>query len=271
MEAATTLTISPTPKILAIKEGPLGWLVFNQPEKRNAVSLEMWEALPVIMEHFNGDDDIRLVILRGAGNKAFVSGADISQFDNVRHSVNATQVYDQKVGAANDAVYHCPKPTIAMIHGFCIGGGAGIAMCCDLRLASTESRFGVPAAKLGVGYGMKGIKNLMDVVGPANTMEIFFTARQFTAHEALGMGMVSKVLPPEGLEGFTRAYAKTIGNNAPLSIMAAKKAVKELLKNPDHCDEAGIQAAVEACFDSQDYIEGRTAFMEKRKAVFQGR
>ena len=271
MDTSAVLPISPTPKMLAIKEGSIGWLVFNQPEKHNAVSLEMWEAVPVIMEHFNNDDSIRLIILRGMGKRAFVSGADISQFDDIRDSVKSTRIYDQKVTAANDAVYDSPKPTIAMIHGFCIGGGAGIAMCCDLRLASNQARFGVPAAKLGVGYGMKGVKKLMDVVGPAYTMEIFFTARQFTAQEALSMGMVNKVVPPEGLKGFTIGYAKTISHNAPLTIRAAKKVVKELLKPSAERDEATAQAAVEACFASQDYTEGRSAFIEKRRAVFQGR
>jgi enoyl-CoA hydratase len=259
-----------TEKMIAKKDGAIGWMVFNNPARHNAVSVEMWQAVPEILEEFGRDDEIRVVVLAGAGGKAFVSGADISEFGEKRGSREATLAYNALVEEASDRLLACRKPTIAMIQGYCIGGGLAISLCCDLRIASENSRFGVPAAKLGLGYAYPGIKRLADVVGPSFAKEIFFTARQFDAAEALQMGLVNRVRPVEELEAYVTNYAATIGGNAPLTIGAVKLCVGEYAKDPGKRDLKACQEAVERCFGSADYIEGRTAFMEKRKPVFRG-
>jgi enoyl-CoA hydratase len=259
-----------TDKMLSRKEGGVGYLIFNNPERHNAVSLEMWEAASGILEAFAADKDVRVVVLTGAGGKAFVSGADISKFESERSSKEAIDRYNVVVDQANTAIYEFPKPTIAMIRGYCIGGGVGLALCCDLRICSDNSKFGVPAAKLGLGYGFKGIKKLVDVVGPSFAKEIFYTARQFTAAEALQMGLVNRVLPAEELEKYVHDYAATISGNAPLTVNAVKYIVGEVLKDDSARDLKRCDDLVARCFASSDYIEGRKAFMEKRKPAFTG-
>ena len=260
-----------TERMIARKDGPIGWMQFNNPARHNAVSMEMWKAVPEIMAEFERDDQIRVVVLSGAGGKAFISGADISEFGEKRSSPETVLEYNRIAGLANAAIIEFPKPTIAMIHGYCIGGGLGVALCCDLRLAAQNSRFAVPAAKLGLGYAYEGIKRLVDVVGPSFAKEIFYTARQFDSAEALQMGLVNRVVPAAGIESYVRDYAGTIGGNAPLTINSVKLSVNEATKDPEKRNLAAAQAAVDACFGSADYIEGRTAFMEKRKPVFRAR
>jgi enoyl-CoA hydratase len=264
-------TMIQSDKMLARKEGSVGYVIFNNPERRNAVSLEMWETTARILDDFSKDADIRVVVLTGAGDKAFVSGADISRFENERANEEAIARYNQTVERANAAIYDYPKPTIAMIRGYCIGGGLGLALCCDLRIASDDSRFAVPAAKLGLGYPYQGLKKLVDVVGPSFAKEIFYTARQFDAEEARTMGLVNRVVPAAELAAYVRHYAETIGENAPLTIATAKFTVGEVVKDESKRDLAKVAAMVRQCFDSKDYIEGRRAFMEKRKPVFTGR
>jgi enoyl-CoA hydratase/carnithine racemase len=200
-----------------------------------------------------------------------VSGADISKFESERSSMEAVKHYNATVGRANQTVYEFPKPTIAMIDGYCIGGGLGLALCCDLRIASEKSKFGVPAAKLGLGYSYPGLKRLVDAVGPAFAKEIFFTARQFDATEAREMGLINRVVPGAELEAYVKSYADTIAANAPLTIHSVKYIVGEVVKDGSQRDLAHAAELVERCFTSQDYIEGRTAFMEKRKPVFTGK
>ncbi|GAC1335090.1 MAG: enoyl-CoA hydratase [Bradyrhizobium sp.] len=260
-----------TERMIARKDGPIGWMQFNNPARHNAVSLDMWNAVPEIMAEFERDDDIRVVVLSGAGGKAFISGADISEFAEKRSSREAIIEYNRIAGLANAAIIGFPKPTIAMIQGYCVGGGLGVALCCDLRLAAEDARFAVPAAKLGLGYAFDGIKRLVDVVGPSFAKEIFYTARQFDAAEALAMGLVNRAVPAAGLETYVRDYAGTIGGNAPLTINSVKLCVNEAVKDPEKRDLAGAQVAVDRCFASADYVEGRTAFMEKRKPAFCGR
>ena len=260
-----------TDKMLSRKDGRVGYVIFNNPERHNAVSLEMWARTSEILDGFAQDDDVRVVVLIGAGGKAFVSGADISKFESERSSLEAVKHYNATVERANNKIYDFPKPTIAMIRGYCIGGGVGLALCCDLRIASDNSRFGVPAAKLGLGYSYPGLKRLADLVGPAFAKEIFFTARQFDAKEALAMGLINRSVPEGELEGYVKDYGETIATNAPLTIKAVKFIVGETVKDESKRDPARCAELVEQCFTSTDYIEGRRAFMEKRKPAFTGR
>ena len=264
-------TMVQTDKMLSRKEGYVGYVIFNNPERRNAVSLEMWESTARILNDFGSDKDIRVVVLTGAGDKAFVSGADISKFESERANEEAIARYNQTVERANAAIYDYPKPTIAMIRGFCIGGGVGLALCCDLRICSDDSRFAVPAAKLGLGYSYHGLKKLVDVVGISFAKEIFYTARQFDAEEARAMGLVNRVVKAAELEAYVKQYADTIGENAPMTIATTKFIIGEVVKDESKRDLAKCAAMVKKCFESNDYTEGRRAFMEKRTPVFTGR
>jgi len=229
----------------------------------------MWEAVPRVLAEFSGDSEIRAIVLRGAGDKAFVSGADISQFEKVRNSAEQVQHYEAVADRANQALKACDKPVIAMIRGYCIGGGLGIAALCDLRIAADDARFGIPAAKMGLGYRASSMKSLVDLVGKAYALEIMLTARQFNAAEAKEMGLVNRVVPAAELERTTREYCDMMAANAPLTMRTAKRVIAEVLKQK--YDSAACDAWVQECFASEDYKEGRRAFMEKRKPVFRGR
>jgi enoyl-CoA hydratase/carnithine racemase len=259
-----------TDKILSRKNGAVGHLVFNNPERHNAVSLDMWAAAEAVVADFAADDAIRVMVVSGAGGKAFVSGADISRFEKDRSTEETIARYGKLVDRAYTAFYEFPKPIIAMIRGYCIGGGMALAMCCDMRICSDNSRFGIPAAKLGLGYGFKGIKRLVDVVGPSYAKEIFYTARQFTAPEAVAMGLVNRVVPADVLEQYVSDYTAAMAANAPLTVDSVKFIVGEAVKAGGERDLAACEAVVQACFASDDYKEGRQAFMEKRKPVFTG-
>jgi enoyl-CoA hydratase len=259
-----------TDKMLSRKEGGVGHLIFNNPERHNAVSLEMWEATRAILEDFAQDPAIRVVVLSGAGGKAFVSGADISKFGDERATEAAVAHYNALTDKIYSGLHAYAKPTIAMIRGYCIGGGLNLAIACDLRVCAENSRFAVPAAKLGLGYGYNGLKRLIDVIGPAYAKEIFFTARQFSSGEAREMGLVNRVVPDDELEGFVTTYAHAIAGNAPLTVNAVKFIAGEVMKDESGRDMQRCADMVAQCFASRDYIEGRTAFMEKRKPRFTG-
>jgi enoyl-CoA hydratase len=259
-----------TDKMIARKEGRIGFMIFNNPARHNAVSLEMWERAGTILDEFARDGDVRVLIVTGAGTKAFISGADISRFESERANEEAIARYNTSVERTFTAMDSFPKPSIAMIRGFCMGGGLGFALGCDIRLAADDARFALPAAKLGLGYGLAGIKRFVDAVGPAFTKEIFFTARTFDAGEAAAMGLVNRVLPSARLEAYVREYADTIAQNAPLTVGATKFIVGEALKDAGERDVGRCATLVKKCFASRDYQEGRKAFMEKRKPEFSG-
>jgi enoyl-CoA hydratase/carnithine racemase len=258
-------------KILQSVTDGVGVITFNNPEKRNAISLDMWEGFGHALIELRDDPDVRVVILVGAGDKAFVSGADISQFEQNRHNAEASEEYAKRSAAQRALLADYPKPTIACIRGFCLGGGMQVAMMADIRFAAENSQFGIPAAKLGIAYGYDGLKNLVSLVGPSWARLLMYTGMRIDSAEAVRIGLVDRVLPDAELWSATLDTARTISGNAPLAIQAAKITIAQVLKDPDKRDMDAIKAIGTACMDSDDFREGRRAFMEKRKPRFRGR
>ena len=264
-----TLELHTTKMLAHISDG-IGWVTFNQPEKRNAINLEMAIALGDILEHFQADDSVRVVVMRGAGGKAFVAGADISEFKEKRSNAEQKAEYARITERGYGWLERIDKPLIALIEGFCIGGGLATALSADIRFATPDSTFGVPAAKLGLGYGFDGIARLADLVGPSTARDILFSARFLAADEALAKGLVNFVVSRDDIERQVHEYASRIAGNAPLTVKAAKAALTEYAKAAEERDLERLKQMVDDCFDSQDYQEGIRAFGEKRKPSFQG-
>ena len=258
-------------KMLAQVDGGVGLVTFNQPAKRNAMSVEMWDGLSAILDEWHDDPAVRVLVLTGAGDKAFVSGADISQFGASRSNAEAQKEYDKLTSGGRERLGRFPKPVIARIQGFCLGGGLGIAMQADLRIASADSQFGIPAAKLGIVYNFAMISKLTALVGPSEARMLLFTGDRIAAAEALRLGLVNRVVPAAELASTVDALARTIAANAPLSVRGMKLISNNVMLDPADRDMDAVRNAVLSCFDSADYTEGRTAFMEKRKPAFQGR
>ncbi len=260
----------PSDKMIARKDNGVGWMILNNPQRHNAISLEMWDAALEIMADFAADSAVRVMVISGAGGKAFASGADISKFKDERQEAQAVAHYQATTQKAYAAIQAMRIPTIAMIRGYCIGGGTAVAVCCDIRICTENAKFGIPAAKLGLGYGLQRALPLVDLVGPAFAKEMFFTGRQFDAREAETMGLVNRVVSDDQLEAAVEEMARNIAVNAPLTVRCAKLVVSEALKDAAERDVAATERAVEACFKSNDYKEGQAAFMEKRKPSFTG-
>ncbi|WP_428000589.1 enoyl-CoA hydratase [Acidovorax sp.] len=262
---------SGTERVLSWLDGNALHVQFNNPARHNALSVDMWEAVPRLLNVAQGDDRVRLVVFSGAGDKAFVSGADISQFKDMRAAREAVARYEAMAEEALMAIHDFPKPTLASIRGYCIGGGVNVAISCDIRIAAEDAVFSVPAARLGLGYRYSAMKNLVDLVGPGVAKDLFFTARRIDAAEARAVGLITRTAPVEALAALLAEYTGSIGQNAPLTIAAGKAITREILKPSTDIDLPLCTSLIQGCFQSADYTEGRTAFMEKRKPVFTGR
>jgi enoyl-CoA hydratase len=258
-------------KILQSVTDGVGVITFNNPEKRNAMSLDMWQGFGHALIELRDDPEVRVVILVGAGDKAFVSGADISQFEKTRHNAAASEEYSKRSATERVLLADFPKPTIACIRGFCLGGGMQVAMLADIRIAAENSQFGIPAAKLGIAYGYDGLKNLVSLVGPSRARLLMYTGMRIDSAEAVRIGLVDRVVPDAELWSATLDIARTISGNAPLAVQAAKITIAHVLRDPDKRDMDAIKQIGTACMDSEDFREGRQAFMEKRKPHFKGR
>ena len=252
-------------------DGNIGRIIFDNPEKRNAFNLAMWQKLPEALAELNANEDVRVIILSGAGNEAFVAGADISEFEALRKNPADARAYNQVTDAAFRALATSPAPTVSMIKGFCFGGGCAIALNSDLRIATADAQFCIPAAKLGLGYGYENVQRLTDELGPARAREMLFTARVYSAEEALRVGIIHQLVADNSqLETYTEKYVKQITRNAPLTIRSAKIAIDEYVHGKGQ-DLARVHAAMDTCYESEDYREGVSAFLEKRPAQFRGR
>ena len=260
-----------TAKIIAEVDGAVGWLRINQPERRNAISLEMWQGLADATAAFEADAGVRVVVIHGVGGRSLAAGADISEFEQQRANAEQKQRYGEVAARGQNGLAQLSKPLVAMIQGYCIGGGLGIALQADVRIAAEGARFGIPAARLGLGYEYAGLATLARLVGPSVAKDILFSARQLDAAEALRIGLVNHVHAPDALESRVRDYAATIAANAPLTLHAAKAAMRLFERYSEHADAPAVDALVARCFDSEDYREGRRAFMDKRTPLFKGR
>jgi len=258
-------------ELIARKENAVGWVLFSNPAKMNAVSHDMWMALPGKIAAFDADPEVRVIVVAGDGDKAFISGADISQFEKTRGSAEAQAIYNRAVVDAYEAPVQCSKPVVAKIRGICMGGGLGLAAACDVRIAADDAVFRMPAGRLGLGYNFTGIKRFVHLLGAAGTSDIFFSARKFDAADALAMGFVNRVVPVADLDREVAAYCELVAENAPLTLAAAKFAIRQTGLDPAARDLERATRMIEACFNSEDYREGRRAFMEKRKPKFTGK
>ena len=262
---------SSTERVQTWLDGRTLHIRFNQPAKHNALSVDMWEAVPPLLRLAQTDDRVRLVVFSGAGEKSFISGADISQFEDMRAAREAVSRYEAMAEQSLTSIQEFAKPTLACIRGYCMGGGVNVAISCDIRVATTDSTFAIPAARLGLGYRFSAMKNLVDLIGPGAAKDMFFTARRIDASEAISMGLVSRICAPEALEAVLGEYTSALADNAPLTIAAAKAITREILKPSPNLDTALCESLIRNCFESADYTEGRSAFMQKRKPVFTGR
>jgi enoyl-CoA hydratase len=260
-----------TNKIIAENDGPVGRIILNNPDRRNAISLDMWEGISEAFDEFSKNPQIRCVVMSGAGEKAFASGADISQFKERRSNAQAAEEYAKISMAGRQKMLGCDKPFIAKIRGFCMGGGLGIALAADIRIASEDSQFGVPAARLSIAYDRVNLGNLIALVGPSKAKEILLTAKRYSALEAEKMGLVNACVAISDLDSAVADITDRITENAPLSMRASKLTINELMKDDAIFNTVLVEELTRNCFNSKDYQEGQDAFLNKRKPVFEGR
>jgi enoyl-CoA hydratase len=256
--------------IVVQQDGPIATVILNRPRMRNAINLAMWAEIARLTEGFVRDDSVRAVVYRGAGTEAFASGADITEFPESRKDVETAQRYNATTAAAYAAVRECAKPTIALIHGFCMGGAMGLAMACDLRFAAEGSKFGIPAARLSIVYPPEAIGQLVDLVGPAYAKDILFSARTVSDREALAIGLIQRLVPPAELERTTYDYLALVADNAPLSVRGSKVAIEAYRAGLSEENRARLRTLSQQAVASEDYREGTRAFLEKRRPTFRG-
>lgn len=259
------------PEIITRRDDAVVTLLISNPARMNAMSRDMWVQLAEGIRAADADPSVRVVVLRGEGEKSFVSGADISQFASLRASADAQAEYEKAVNAGYGAPIECSKPVVAAIRGICIGGGLGLAASCDVRICSDDTIFRMPAGRMGLGYSPSGVRRFIAMIGAANTADLFMSARKFGAAEAQRIGFVSQVHAPAQFDAAVAEFVQTIAENAPLTLASAKFSIREALRDPADRDPERASAMAKACFDSEDYREGRTAFMEKRVPQFKGR
>jgi len=259
---------SPTSHIKVWHDKTIAHLQFNRPQSKNAINAQMWQSIAQTIAEQDENPQIRTIVISGAGTDSFSAGADISEFSSNR--TNTARDYENLNVEAFSAITSTKKPTIAMISGFCMGGGLAVALCCDLRIAAENAVFALPPAKLGLAYPISGIAQLLSVVSPPIAKEMIFTARRLNALDASRVGLVNEVTSLDQLTDTVNDLCTTIANNAPLTISASKQTIDELHNNPENPDMAKLKALSDKCFDSQDYREGQTAFTEKRRPVFKG-
>ena len=257
--------------ILIERDGPIGRIIINNETKRNAMTLAMWRAIPDAVAALEADFDVHVIAIVGAGNKAFVSGADISEFDTVRKDTPSASHYDDINAECYRAVRNAKKPTIALIKGFCMGGGFGLAAACDLRLSNQSGKFGIPAAKLGISYPTDAIADVVNIVGPANAREIYLTAKVYGADEAQKLGFLHAIYSDETFDAEAEAYCQSVAMLAPLSHTYHKAAINSAIGQSDSLPFDRLKSMACDCLDSEDYKEGRRAFSEKRKPEFVGK
>lgn len=258
-------------ELIVRREGGIGRIIVSNIARRNAMTYEMYRELPGVVRELGDDPSVRLVVISGDGKEAFVSGGDISEFETVRATPAMDAQYMRAVDEASLCPLRCDKPVIAKIRGFCMGGGLALAAGCDVRIAASDAKFCMPAARLGVGFWFEGMQRLVQVLGPTGTADIFFSARVFGAEEALRMGFLNQVVSPEELDRAVDAYCNLVLQNAPLTLMAAKASIRQTFAGDHERDLAGLDALFRRCWASEDYREGRDAFLQKRKPQFKGR
>lgn len=249
------------------RTGAVATLILNRPDSHNAIRLGMYEELPRLLEQVENDPAVKVLVVRGAGRKAFASGADISEFEEVRGNAETAGRYNLRVAATERALVAMRKPTIAMIHGYCIGGGCGLALACDLRFADDRARLAITPAKLGLVYSLESTKRLVDAVGPSRAKWMLMSGRQLDATLALRVGLVDEVVAPDELEARTYEFAELLTTRAQSSVRAAKQIIGRIVAGQVEDDEATTDLR-NSSFDTGDYAEGVQAFLEKRQPVF---